>query len=452
MTQRAPSTHTGDAPLPVPPIPLPPARIVLVPGRGEFFLRDSGGSGTPVLLIHGWMFPSDLNWLHAYAPLQRAGYRVLAMDLRGHGRGLRADAPFRLADCADDAAALLDTLGVAPALVAGYSMGGLVTQLLARRHPDRVAGFVLCATAKDWSDLRLRVIWRTMSGLRLLLGLFPRGAWRTGMRLAGAGSRESSWVTGELSRGSARDLAEAGREMGRFDSTSWLGELSQPRSVVVMTRDRLVLPRKQRALAKALGVAPVLVDGRPRRLLHDAEPLPRRAAAGAGTGHRVGAADRLDRVSRSGPSPARSGSTRCRKPAHVEVLGQVGRCWSQATQVFSRSGACTLGLFQTRTCRASARQPLAEHCTASSCSMPASVGGRPARTRVYRLAAWTGSGAASSCSGRRRSTGSAPGRGGHCAGRRRREPRRRARPADGRREPTWWSAPTSRSGPGTARP
>jgi pimeloyl-ACP methyl ester carboxylesterase len=234
---------------------------VLVPGRGEFFVRDSGGSGAPVLLIHGWMFPSDLNWLHAYAPLQRAGYRVLAMDLRGHGRGLRADAPFRLADCADDAAALLETLEVPPALVAGYSMGGPVTLLLARRHPDRVAGFVLCATALDWSSPRLKAVWRTMSGLRLLLGLFPRGVWQTGMRLAGAKSRESSWVAGELSRGSARDLAEAGRELGRFDGRGWAGELPHPRSVLVMTRDRLVMPRKQRALATALGVPPVLVQG-----------------------------------------------------------------------------------------------------------------------------------------------------------------------------------------------
>ena len=260
-TSTAPATSTDDAPLPVPPLPLPPGRIVLVPGRGEFFLRDSGGAGAPVLLVHGWMFPSDLNWLHAYAPLQRAGYRVLAMDLRGHGRGLRADAPFRLADCADDAAALLETLDVPPVLAAGYSMGGPVAQLLARRHPDRVAGFVLCATALDWSDPRQKAVWRTMSGLRLLLGLFPRGVWRTGMRLAGARSRESSWVAGELSRGSARDLAEAGRELGRFDSSGWAGELPQPRSVVLMTRDRLVPPRKQEALATALGVPPLLVDG-----------------------------------------------------------------------------------------------------------------------------------------------------------------------------------------------
>ncbi|MCW2614699.1 MAG: alpha/beta hydrolase [Frankiales bacterium] len=249
--------RTYDAP--VPPLPLPAGGTVLVPGRGELFVRDSGGDGTPVLLVHGWMFPSDLNWLHSYAPLAAAGYRVLAMDLRGHGRGLRSGEPFSLADCADDAAGVLEQLGLPPALVVGYSMGGPVTQLLARRHPDRVAGFVLCATALDWSDPRQKAFWRTMGGLRLLLGLFPRGAWQAGMRVAGAPSRESNWVASELSRGSARDLAEAGRELGRFDSSGWAGELGQSRSVVVMTKDRLVPPRKQHDLATALGVEPVLL-------------------------------------------------------------------------------------------------------------------------------------------------------------------------------------------------
>jgi 3-oxoadipate enol-lactonase len=247
-------------PPPVPPLPLPPGRTVLVPGRGEFFLRDTGGDGPPVLLVHGWMFPSDLNWLQSYRPLRDAGYRVLAMDLRGHGRGLRTGEAFRLTDCADDAAALLAHLGIPPVLAVGYSMGGPVTQLLARRHPERVAGFVLCATALDWSSPGEKVLWRTMGGLRLLLGLFPRGVWTAGMRLAGAPSRESNWVASELSRGSARDVAEAGRELGRFDSSGWAGALTQPRAVVLTARDRLVPPRKQRALADALQVTPLVID------------------------------------------------------------------------------------------------------------------------------------------------------------------------------------------------
>ena len=245
---------------PVPPLPLLPGRAVLVPGRGEFFVRDSGGDGPAVLLVHGWMFPSDLNWLQSYQPLRAAGYRVLAMDLRGHGRGLRSGVPFRLADCADDAAGVLAALRTGPAVVVGYSMGGPVAQLLAWRHPDHVRGFVLCATACDWSDVRQKLFWRLMGAMRLLLGLFPRGAWTAGMRLSGAPAQESNWVASELSRGSARDLAEAGRELGRFDSSPWAGELVAPRAVVVMTRDRLVPPRKQRALARVLQVAPVLLD------------------------------------------------------------------------------------------------------------------------------------------------------------------------------------------------
>lgn len=253
-------TRTSPLGAPVPPLPLPPSRTVVVPGRGEFFVRDSGGRGQPVLLVHGWMFPSDLNWAQTYGPLQDAGYRVLAMDLRGHGRGLRASDPFCLQDCADDAAGVLTELGLTGALVVGYSMGGPVAQLLARRHPEVVAGIVLCATALDWSDLRQKLFWRTMGGLRLLLGLFPTGAWRTGLRVAGTPSADSAWVAGELARGSARDLAEAGRELGRFDSSGWAGTLVPPAAVLVTTRDRLVPPRKQRALAGALGVAPHLLD------------------------------------------------------------------------------------------------------------------------------------------------------------------------------------------------
>ncbi len=233
----------------------------MVPDRGEFLVRDSGGNGQPVLLIHGWMFPSDLNWAQTYGPLQAAGYRVLAMDLRGHGRGLRASEPFRLQDCADDAAGVLTELGISGVLVSGYSMGGPVTQLLARRHPALVGGFVLCATALSWNDPRQKAVWRTMGGLRLLLGLFPTGAWRTGLRLAGTPSADSAWVAGELSRGSARDLAEAGRELGRFDSSGWAGSLQPPGAVLLTTRDRLVPPRKQHEMAEALGVQPHLLDG-----------------------------------------------------------------------------------------------------------------------------------------------------------------------------------------------
>ena len=234
-----------------PPIELPPGRIVRVPGRGEFFVRDSAGAGPTVLLLHGWMFQSDLNWWRCYGPLAAAGYRVLAIDHRGHGRGLRTPADFRLTDCADDAAAVVSQLACGPVTAVGYSMGGTTAQLLARRHPALVSGLVLSATAADWSDKYMRRFWRTMGALRLVLNLFPTSTWRTALRMAGAKHNQTTtWTAAELSRGSSRDIAEAGRELGRFDSRPWAGALDVPAVVIVTTRDRSVPPRKQRELAQ----------------------------------------------------------------------------------------------------------------------------------------------------------------------------------------------------------
>ena len=113
--------HRAPRLVPEPPIEPPPGRIVHVPGRGEFFLRDSGGDGPALLLLHGWMVSADLNWITVYDSLRDAGYRVLALDHRGHGRGLRGPAPFRLVDCADDAAAILRHEGIDRALAVGYT-------------------------------------------------------------------------------------------------------------------------------------------------------------------------------------------------------------------------------------------------------------------------------------------------------------------------------------------
>jgi 3-oxoadipate enol-lactonase len=238
---------------PVPPVPMPPGRIVLAPERGEVFARDSGGDGPPVLLLHGWMFSADLNWFTMYSPLEAAAYRVLAVDHRGHGRGMRSPEVFRLADCADDAAAVLRELRTGPVIAAGYSMGGPIACLLARRHPDLVSGLVLGATSAHWRSPHMRRVWRWMAAVRLALGLFPNAAWRRGLRAAGfPDSPITSWTASELSRGSARDLAEAGRELSRYDGRPWLGQLRQPAAVIVTTGDRAVPPKLQRGLAEML--------------------------------------------------------------------------------------------------------------------------------------------------------------------------------------------------------
>ena len=216
---------------PEPPFALPRGCIIHVSGRGEMFLRDSGGDGPPVLLLHGWMFSADLNWYTTYGALEEAGYRVLAVDHRGHGRGIRTAEPFTLKACADDAAALLAQLKVQPVLAVGYSMGGPIASILARDHPKLVAGLILGATALDWSTPRMKAFWRTMAALRLVLGLAPEKAWQRGLRAGGFPDAPiTTWVAAELSRGNSVDLAEAGRELGRYDATTWIAGLDAPRA------------------------------------------------------------------------------------------------------------------------------------------------------------------------------------------------------------------------------
>jgi 3-oxoadipate enol-lactonase len=252
-----PLDHT----VPRPPVPpgLPPGRVVNLPGRGEVFARDTGGAPADpaVLLLHGWTASADLNFFPVYDCLAGA-YRVIAMDARGHGRGMRSAEPFTLEDCADDAAALLDQIGPGRVVVVGYSMGGPVGMLLARRHPGRVRALVMQATALQWRDAALeRMSWRLLSavelGLRLGTGTdiierFLRAATEEQPELEAI----RPWLIAEFRRGLAPELADAGRALSRYDAQPWAADLGLPAAMLITTRDRLVRPAKQRELAEAL--------------------------------------------------------------------------------------------------------------------------------------------------------------------------------------------------------
>src|SRR5436305_3314555 len=92
---------------------VPQGGTVELPGRGRTFVRElAGPPGAPtVVLLHGLAATADLNWLPSYRPLARQ-FHVVALDHRGHGRGIRSARPFRLQDCADDVSALADVLGI----------------------------------------------------------------------------------------------------------------------------------------------------------------------------------------------------------------------------------------------------------------------------------------------------------------------------------------------------
>lgn len=244
---------------PVPP-PLPPGRLVELPGRGELFFRELRGDGPTILLLHGWTASADLNWFQVYDRVGALG-RVIAPDHRAHGRSLYSEQSFELEDAADDAAALLDVLGLGPVIAVGYSMGGPIASLLAHRHPEKVAGLVLCATALEWrASLRERLVWRALRGMEILFKIGPprhlvERFLRKAIEESPALEAYRGWLVGELRRGDPVGVHQAGLALGRYDARPFIGSIDVPASVVVTTRDRLVRARKQRALVRGLAGA-----------------------------------------------------------------------------------------------------------------------------------------------------------------------------------------------------
>ena len=238
---------------------LPTGVVRALPGRGEIFYRHHVRQGTTdptVLLLHGWTASADTQFFTAYEALAER-YSFLAVDHRGHGRGMRA--PFTLEDAADDAAMLVRELGIGPVVLVGYSMGGPISLLLADRHPHLVAGMVLEATALEWRETRRdRVRWKFLT----LMGVGLRSRWylywlRFGLRRLGRVSSELDqwfpWLEGEIRRNDAHGMLEAGQALSRYDARGFAGSLGLPAEVLVTTKDHLVHPSKQRALATALG-------------------------------------------------------------------------------------------------------------------------------------------------------------------------------------------------------
>jgi len=248
---------------------MPDGRIVSVPQRGEFFVRyfEHENANAPVVaLLHVWTGNADINFFPVYAELAR-NYSVLALDHRGHGRGLRTNDRFALEDCADDVVAIMDQLGISSVTAVGYSMGGPIAMLMSKQHSNRVHSLVLCATALEWSAMRSeRIRWkigRVVSPVfrllttprlidRYIKGKIPRASSAAVLR---------PWLVSEIRRNDSWTMNQAGRALSKYDARPWAATLGVPTASIVTSLDSLVAPNKQQALAQATQATVIEIDG-----------------------------------------------------------------------------------------------------------------------------------------------------------------------------------------------
>jgi pimeloyl-ACP methyl ester carboxylesterase len=270
-------------------------------GELELCYETFGDPGAPAMLLVMGLGTQMVGWPDGFcAALAGRGFHVIRYDNRDIGRSTHLrDAPvpttwqlarrdrraaaYDLRDMAADGAGLLEALGIEHAHVVGASMGGMIAQLMAAGHPERVRSL-----ASVMSNTGHR--WRGMPGLRI----YPLFLRRPARDRAGAidatveafrriGSpgfpfdeaelremAERSWDRGHDPRGTARQLAailatgDRGRELRR---------ISVPTVVIHGTKDRMVTPSGARATARAIpGSRLVWIEGMGHDLPRDAWP------------------------------------------------------------------------------------------------------------------------------------------------------------------------------------
>lgn len=243
-----------------------PGRTVFV-GDREFLLRETGPiDGPPLVLIHGLGNNSLENWYELIKRLQHR-YRIVAVDIRNHGKSDKPRERFEIAQMADEVAGMMDAVGIDRATVAGFSMGGMISQELAHRHPHRVDRLVLMGTTAHHAEGMKAIRWlgfvlgraiERLTGKQLSLFTY----WY--MLMSGAVPASYARWYREATLDRDADLYyEAAFAVIGFDSREWVGRLDAPALVIISVRDQLVPASWQYDLAGRLKDAEVveLVDG-----------------------------------------------------------------------------------------------------------------------------------------------------------------------------------------------
>ncbi|MFD1528135.1 3-oxoadipate enol-lactonase [Pseudonocardia aurantiaca] len=112
---------------------------------------DEGPRDAPVLVLSGSLGSTLEMWRPQVAPLSER-FRVIRVDHRGHGGSPVPPGPYRIADMAADALALLDALGLERVAWCGLSMGGMVGMYLGSEAPERLTSLTLCCTSAHFPD------------------------------------------------------------------------------------------------------------------------------------------------------------------------------------------------------------------------------------------------------------------------------------------------------------
>lgn len=209
-----------------------PTRIA---GPAGAIAVDDGGSPTggkrdlPVVLLHS-LAGNSTHWSNQLEHLRRTR-RVVALDLRGHGRSERPrNGDYTIAGMAGDVAAVVDTLGLEMFVLVGHSMSGGVALAYAGAHPDRVAGLVLLDPIGDGKQIPAAEAKAYLGGFETNYDSTSQGYWTT---VAGPDSAIQKRLLADLEATPQEAVVQVLRDIMQFDPHPALARYSGPKLSIV---------------------------------------------------------------------------------------------------------------------------------------------------------------------------------------------------------------------------
>ena len=229
-------------------------------GRRQRYLE--AGSGWPVVLLHAFPLNADL-WRPQLERIPR-GWRFLAPDLRGFGRGILPPARISIADMADDVSAFLDVLEIDNAVIGGLSMGGYVLMQLYRTAPDRFTAMVLANTKATADTPEGRAARDQMAGLVRREGLGPIADQMLPKLLGETSHRARPYLEPLVRRLIESNTAEGVEAAihavkNRPDSMSTLARSAVPALVITSEEDTIIPVSESEAMQRVIARSAMVV-------------------------------------------------------------------------------------------------------------------------------------------------------------------------------------------------
>jgi pimeloyl-ACP methyl ester carboxylesterase len=228
----------------------------------SLYYEDTGGAGTPIVFSHGLLWNTEL-----FAPqiaVLKDRYRCIAYDHRGQGKSADGTGPaIDMDTVTDDAAALIEALGIGPVHFCGLSMGGIVGMRLAIGRPDLIRSLVLLDTTADPEPSKLKykamnIIARFFGMGSVVKAIMPALYGKTALTDPARVAERLAWQE-QLADNRRSIWRAANGVLERKSLFGELGKIAAPTVVVVGDEDVATLPAQNERIAQAIDGARFVV-------------------------------------------------------------------------------------------------------------------------------------------------------------------------------------------------